>query len=100
MALSMNAPDRKGTYLVLKSFRFRGRNFEEGMEFNVRRLDPSKGRLDALYRDGHLGLPDEDEDEMHRMERQEAIDTWQPPQSSKEEESIEPLPSDGDDFEE
>lgn len=94
--LSMNAPFRKGTYVVVKAFRFRGRNFIDGMEFNARRLDVPKGRLDKLYRDGYIELPDEEEDEAYREQRQEAMDSHEPP-APKE---IEPLPVDDEDFEE
>ena len=74
------APNRKGTYAVLKDFRFCGRSFEADMEFNARRLDVPRGRLDGLYRDGFIGLMDEDEDAAERETQQAAIDGYMPPQ--------------------
>jgi hypothetical protein len=87
--LYMAAPERKGTYLVKKPFRFAGRRFEPGMLFNARREDPNRGRLDALYRDEFLSLQDEEQDMLYRMQRQNAIDNWQPPQPIKKEVVVE-----------
>lgn len=112
------APHRKGTYAVLKDFRFNGRDFEEGMEFDARRHDVPRGRLDPLYRDGFIGLIDEEEDAAERERQQDAIDSWQPPQPSgakepdpsesqkaalqalAESHDLEPLPKGDEDFEE
>ena len=43
------------TYLVLKSLRFAGRNYEPGQEFNARRLDPNRTQLQRWVNDGFLG---------------------------------------------
>lgn len=97
----IQAPERRGTYAVLEAFRYNGRNFEPGMDFDARRLDVRRGRLDTLYRGGYIGLPDEEADEEYREERAEAAKNWQPPQPIAEaEEELEPLPEEGEDFEE
>ncbi len=45
------------TYSVLGSFRFAGRNYEPGMEFNARRLDPNRTQLRRWLDEGLLALP-------------------------------------------
>lgn len=69
----MTAPQRKGTYRVAKAFRFRGRNFEPDMVFDARRQDPLPERLNGLYREGFLELPDADEDRAYREQRLAAM---------------------------
>ena len=45
------------TYSVLGSFRFAGRNYEPGMEFNARRLDPNRSQLQRWVDAGLLVPP-------------------------------------------
>lgn len=85
----MTAPQRKGTYRVSKAFRFRGRNFEPDMVFDARRLDPLPERLNRLYRDGFLELPDADEDREYRRQRLAAMGLEPEPQPEPEPEESE-----------
>lgn len=71
--MALNAPHRKSTYRVAKPFRFRGRNFEPDMVFDARRLEPLLGRLNRLYREGFLELPDPSEDRAYREQRLAAM---------------------------
>ena len=45
------------TYSVLKPFRFAGRNFKPGSEYNARRLDPQRRQLQRWVDEGILALP-------------------------------------------
>ena len=45
------------TYSVLKPFRFAGRNYKPGMEFNARRLDPQTRQLQRWVDGGSLAQP-------------------------------------------
>lgn len=90
----MRAPYTRGEYRVAMPFLFRGRMFEEGDTFNTRRLEPEMRRLQELYRDGFIEMPDPDEDAEYRAERQAFVDAWQPPQPktdavAEEEEDLE-----------
>ena len=91
MVLHVVAPERKGTYVVLKDVRLRGRNLQPGDEVDARRLDLRRGRLDALYREGFIGLPEGDQEERERQAK--AIDQGRealgrpPLEDSPEEES-------------
>lgn len=91
--LAMNAPERKGLYVVTKPFRYSGRDFVPGMEFCARRQDPSPGRLNELYRDGFLSLPDRKADHAYRKERQKAMDNWKEPAAVKPPAPTAPPPS-------
>lgn len=81
--LALNAPNSKGLYVVVKPFRFGGREFIPGMEFDARRQDPTPWRLNELYRDGSLSLPDRKADAAFRKERQKAMKTWKEPAAVK-----------------
>lgn len=50
---------RQVKYVVLKPFRFSGRAYEPGAEFNARRADPTMGRLRKWVEEGYLGFPGE-----------------------------------------
>lgn len=77
--LALKAPQSKGLYVVVKPFRFGGRDFTPGMEFDARRQDPAPWRLNELYRDGSLSLPDRKADAAYRKERLKAMKNWKEP---------------------
>jgi hypothetical protein len=77
--LALNAPFSRATYLVTKAFRFRGKDFVKGEEFDTRLRNPAPQRLNELYRDGFLSLPDRKADAKYRKERLAAMENWQPP---------------------
>ena len=45
------------TYSVLEPFRYAGRNYEPGMQFNARRLDPRRRQLQRWVDEGKLAHP-------------------------------------------
>lgn len=71
---------RQLTYLVLKPFRFAGRSYAPGAQFNARRADPRMGRLRSWVEDGTLGLegaPEpEPEPEPEPVEEEEDEAPW------------------------
>lgn len=79
---------RQLTYLVLKDFRFAGRNFKAGDEFLARRLRPQMHRLRRMVKDGLLGLPGEDPEPQPEPEAEE------PDQVSEEQPEVEEAPED------
>ena len=83
MAAFLRAPGWKRDYVVSKPFRFSGRNYDQGQEFNPRRADIPRWRLDSLYREGCLFLPDPDEDAEFRETEAERLDLRQDPQPTR-----------------
>ncbi len=79
---------KQRTYSVLKPFRFSGRNFTPGQEFNARRLDPRRLQLKRWIEDGILGpLGQEIEEEVEIDEQETEVD--EPSEVEVDEESPE-----------
>lgn len=80
------------TYSVLEPFRYSGRDFRPGMEFNARRLDPPRNQLQRWVDGGYLCLPGQEPKPEPSEPQKAALESMG--------KSHEPLPREGEDFEE